>query len=174
MHIAVIKSINYLSRKCIYFREKNHLNVARIRQVECSYLQCVKKKVYHKFQLWKWIWAQSKNAKKNNDEFLLSLKRKLYKSIFIKKLLKTFVFKNDFHTPNNDSSKQQYIYAYNYKNSCTWLFSILTKLAQQIFSSSHHDTKKLVVDRKYIYALYVYRQSKGNSYMDMYNVKEIV
>lgn len=25
---------------------------------------------------------------------------------------------------------------------------------EQIFSSNHHDTKKLVVDRKYIYALY--------------------
>lgn len=72
-----------------------------------------------------------KKAKKNNDEFLLSLERKLYKSIFIKKLLKTFVFKNDFHTPDNDSSKQQYIYAYNYKNLCSCLFSILTKSAQQ-------------------------------------------
>lgn len=45
---------------------------------------------------------------------------------------------------------------------------------EQIFSSNHHGIIKLVVDRKYIYALYVYGQSKGNLYADMYNVKEIV
>ena len=31
---------------------------------------------------------------------------------------------------------------------------------EHIFSSSHHIAKKLVVDRKYIFALYVERQSK--------------
>lgn len=37
---------------------------------------------------------------------------------------------------------------------------------EQMFSSNHHDTKKLVVDRKYIYVLYIY------IYMD--NLKEIL